>query len=158
MQGWPSHLEGEEGLQPYLRRQEELSTENGCVMWGSRVVVPPPARNQVIDVLYDTHSGIMRMKGLACSYVWWPGMDAAIEDRVRGCHLFQQSQKSPSKAPLHPWEWPERAWDRVHIDYAGPFEGHMFLILVDAHSKWIEASAPSQECQFHHCWRQNATY
>ena len=38
----------------------------------------------------------------------------------------------PPKAPLHPWSWPERPWERVHADYAGPFLGHMFLLLVDA--------------------------
>ena len=26
----------------------------------------------------------------------------------------------------------------MHLDYAGPLYGHMFLILIDAHSKWIE--------------------
>ena len=41
-------------------------------------------------------------------------------------------------APLHPWEWPERPWSRVHIDHAGPFQGKMFLVVVDAHSKWLE--------------------
>ena len=25
------------------------------------------------------------------------------------------------------------------MDYAGPFEGKMILILIDAHSKWVEA-------------------
>ena len=25
------------------------------------------------------------------------------------------------------------------MDYAGPFQGHMFLVVIDAHSKWIEA-------------------
>ena len=29
-------------------------------------------------------------------------------------------------------------WVRVHVDYAGPFLGQKFLILVDAHCKWIE--------------------
>ena len=28
--------------------------------------------------------------------------------------------------------------DSIYIDYAGPFEGHMFLVVGDAHSKWIE--------------------
>ncbi|XP_052901553.1 uncharacterized protein K02A2.6-like [Anopheles moucheti] len=28
------------------------------------------------------------------------------------------------------------AWRRVHIDYAGPFEGFYFLVVVDAFSKW----------------------
>ena len=26
----------------------------------------------------------------------------------------------------------------MHADYAGPFLGHMFFILIDAHSKWME--------------------
>jgi len=44
----------------------------------------------------------------------------------------------PPVTPLQPWEWPQRPWARVHIDYAGPLLGQQFLILVDAHSKWIE--------------------
>ncbi len=39
-------------------------------------------------------------------------------------------------------------WKRIHIDFAGPFLGKMFLIIVDAHSKWPEvvtmASTTSQ--------------
>ena len=78
------------------------------------------------------------MKSLARSYVWWPGMDAAIKEEVKGCTLCQDQQKAPAKAPLRPWEWPERAWSWVHTDYAGPFCGHMFLIMVNAYSKWME--------------------
>ena len=33
---------------------------------------------------------------------------------------------------MHPWA-------RLHIDYAGPVDGRMFLIVTDAHSKWIDA-------------------
>ena len=40
--------------------------------------------------------------------------------------------------PMHPWEWPEHPWDRIHIDFAGPFMGKMFLLVVDAHSRWME--------------------
>jgi len=39
-------------------------------------------------------------------------------------------------APLHPWLWPSRPWQRIHVDFAGPVRGRNFLILVDAHSKW----------------------
>ena len=31
-----------------------------------------------------------------------------------------------------------RPWQRVHIDFAGPFRNKNFLIVVDAHSKWPE--------------------
>ena len=40
--------------------------------------------------------------------------------------------------PLLPWEWPIKQLQRIHVDYAGPFMGHMFLIVVDAQSKWPE--------------------
>ena len=32
----------------------------------------------------------------------------------------------------------EHPWERIHIDYAGPFMGKMFLLVIDAHSRWIE--------------------
>ena len=33
---------------------------------------------------------------------------------------------------------PARPWQRVHVDFAGPFLGSMLLLLVDARSKWPE--------------------
>ena len=65
-------------------------------------------------------------------------MDAEIENHEKNCHACQEILNPPAKAPLHPWEWAERAWSRVHVDYAGPFEGSMFLIVVDAYSKWMK--------------------
>ena len=49
----------------------------------------------------------------------------------------------PPTAPLHPWARPLKPWSRVHIDYAGPFEGKMFLLIVDAYSKWLEVHTTS---------------
>jgi len=127
-----------EVTEPYRRRQSELSLEDGCILWGNRVVLPPQARSKMITELHMGHPGIAKMKNLARRYVWWPNMDSALEECVKGCITCQTSQKLPSQAPLHPWEWPEKAWSRVHIDYAGPFMGRMFLVIIDAYSKWLE--------------------
>ena len=52
---------------------------------------------------------------------------------------FECLQKRPDPSPvLHPWDWPEQPWKRVPIDFAGPFLNHMFLVVIDAHSKWPE--------------------
>ena len=39
---------------------------------------------------------------------------------------------------LHPWQLAERPWQRIHIDFAGPFLQQMFLIVIDSFSKWPE--------------------
>ena len=33
---------------------------------------------------------------------------------------------------------PARPWQCVHVDFVGPCMGSMFLVVVDAHSKWVE--------------------
>ena len=32
----------------------------------------------------------------------------------------------------------------MHVDYAGPFLGYMFLVIVDAHSKWMDVHNTGQ--------------
>ena len=102
------------------------------------MIVPPQGQAQVIAELHKAHPGISRMKALARGYVWWPNMDHELEDAVKKCQQCQLHQKAPAEAPLHPWEWPGQPWSRVHIDYAGPYKGHMYLVVIDAHSKWME--------------------
>ena len=40
MVGWPETQPGEQ-FKPYRSRWKELSTLDGCILWGSRVVIPP---------------------------------------------------------------------------------------------------------------------
>ena len=135
--GWPT--EGDTDLEPYSSRRLELSCYDGCVLWGSRVIVPPPGRQAVLQELHEGHPGITRMKALSRMYVWWPGISSDIEKSVRQCRECQESQSAPPVAPLNPWKWPTRPWARLHLDFLGPFEGKNLLVVIDAHSKWIEA-------------------
>ncbi|XP_039215531.1 uncharacterized protein K02A2.6-like, partial [Crotalus tigris] len=109
-----------------------------CLLWGSRVVIPTSMRTRVLGSLHEGHPGIVRMKALARSHLWWPGLDRDIEAKVHACHLCQCSRPEMPQAPIHRWEETQSPWSRVHIDYAGPFQGQFFLVLVDSHSKWLE--------------------
>ena len=102
-------------------------------------MVPPKERARVVEELHEAYHGICRTKALARSYVWWPKIDTHLEQKVRQCSPCQENRKSPPEAPLHSWEWPTKHWVRLHLDYAGPFLGKMFLIVIDSHSKWMEA-------------------
>ena len=122
--GWPDEVNPE--LKPFRSRWQELSTLDGCVLWGSRVVVPPQGQVTVLEELHKTHLGSSKMKALARSYIWWPKMDQEIEDLVKRCRVCQESRFSPPAAPLHPWQWPSQPWSRLHLDFAGPYMGHVF--------------------------------
>ena len=128
-------------FRPYHARKLELSIQDDCLLWGSRIIVPKLGREQLLSLLHDGHPGISKMKGLARSYVWWPHIDADIEALVKRCNQCQSSHPSPPTVPMHPWEWPEQPWEHIHIDYAGPFMGKMFLLVIDAHSRWMEVEA-----------------
>ena len=136
--GWPQKPEAQ--FHPYSVKQHELSIHKHCLLWGSRVVIPAKGRKRVLDELHIAHPGIVRMKSLARSYVWWPGIDKDIESFVSTCETCQKHQHAPPHAPTHPWEIPRRPWSRIHIDFAGPFQGQNFLIIVDAYSKWIDVA------------------
>ena len=137
LDGWPSHVSDK--LKMYKNRETELSTENGCLMWGIRVIVPQTLHSQVLQSLHANHPGITRMKTIARSYFWWVGLDKDIEELGKSCQSCQANQSNPTVAPLHPWVWPDAPWKRIHVDFAGPFQGHTFFIVVDAYSKWPEA-------------------
>ena len=62
-------------------------------------------------------------------------MDAEIEEVVRNSSSCKVTGPSPLVAQLHSWKWLSQPWSRLHIDFAGPFIGHMYLIIVDSHSK-----------------------
>ena len=134
--GWPASVPNV--LKPFKTRRTELTVEGGCLLWGVRVIVPKKLQGSILSELHNNHPGISRMKSVARSYAWWPRMDQDIEDLVKGCKSCQSLKDSPAVAPLHPWVCPSKPWQRIHVDFAGPFLGKMFIIIVDAHSKWPE--------------------
>ena len=95
-------------------------------MLGTRVVIPTKFQGQILDEIHSSHLGVVKMKSVACTYVYWPKIDLQIEE------------KAPPTAQLHPWEWPSKPWRRLHIDFAGPYLDKMFLSVVVAHCKWPE--------------------
>ncbi|XP_046408463.1 uncharacterized protein K02A2.6-like [Ischnura elegans] len=78
------------------------------------------------------------MKMLASQYFWWPGLDEDIERYVRSCHPCLSNSRSPGKSVLIKFHDAKHVFDRIHLDFLGPYKGKMFLIMIDAFSKWPE--------------------
>ena len=135
--GWP-RIEADSELQAYYRVREEISIEEDCLLRGVRVIVPERYREEILDELHRSHPGMVRMKALARLHVWWPNLDTDIEKRVAACESCRKQLPNCPKAQANPWLWPQSLWQRIHVDYAGPFMGEIFMIVVDAHSKWLD--------------------
>nr|XP_029714159.1 uncharacterized protein LOC109408875 [Aedes albopictus] len=118
--------------------QHEFSLQKGCLLRGIRVYVPAPLQKRVLEELHSTHFGTTRTKSLARGYCWWPGLDRDIEDMVANCADCQSVRAEPAKMNLHCWETPTAPFQRVHVDFAGPYLDTYFFIYVDAYSKWPE--------------------
>ncbi|UYV74121.1 K02A2.6-like [Cordylochernes scorpioides] len=105
--------------------------------WREGIVIPPKLRTQILRDLHEMHFGIVKMKIIARRYFWWPGIDGNIEDMPRECTICQESANMPPPT-ISEWTWPEKPWHRLHMDLAGPFMGRMFLVIVDAYTKWLK--------------------
>ena len=99
--GWP-HL-CTPTLCPYWSRRFELTVEGECLLWGMRVIVPKKFQKKLLEELHKDHPGISRMKSVARSYIWWPGLDKSIEEMVKSCTSCQAVKHSPADAPVQPW-------------------------------------------------------
>ena len=65
---WPSTCSNQE-LQPYFNRRTEISVEDGCLLWGTRVIVPSKRREKVLAngfmlITQDCFKG-------KCFLWWW---------------------------------------------------------------------------------------
>lgn len=137
--GWPDSCPEE--VQKFKSVREELHVVDGCVYRGKRVVIPAVMRDRILQELHISHAGMVRMKALARAFVWWPKVDADIEREAKRCDACQIYGKEESKVPVCSWPQPSTPWERIHVDYAGPLEGKMHLIIVDAYSKWMEVES-----------------
>ncbi|XP_064469738.1 uncharacterized protein K02A2.6-like [Ornithodoros turicata] len=133
--GWPKNPEPQFAM--YFQKPTELTSHRGCVLWGLRTVIPEKYRADLLDTLHDCHVGQTKMKMLARSYLWWPGLDKDIEAKVQHCDQCASVAAQESPVPLHQWESPEKPWCRPHADFA-ELQGNHYFVLVDAFSKWPE--------------------
>ena len=84
----------------YWNIRNELSVDDGIVLYGPRIVIPKSARREVLDRLHDSHQGIDRIKRRARQSVYWPGINNDISTTVASCNKCQERLPSLQREPL----------------------------------------------------------
>ena len=55
------NIDYQKPLSVYHNKQYELSVENGCVLWGSRVVIPHCGHQHVLELLHACMTAIQAL-------------------------------------------------------------------------------------------------
>ena len=122
-------------LLPYWRFRDNLSVIDGVLMFGSRVVVPPKLRDEVICHLHSAHQGVSQMTNRANACVFWPGITSDIQAARTKCGQCDVNAPSQSKMPPAEPFIPTAPFQAISTDYF-KFEGKWYLLTVDRFSNW----------------------
>ena len=76
------------------------------------------------------------MSQIAKNTVYWPGIDADIEDFVNRCPAYLVTKPNNKREPLLPHTVPDGPWQKVGADYFD-FDGMKFLLVIDYFSKFM---------------------
>ena len=61
VKGWPEKVNDD--LKVFEPKKHELTLEEGCVMWGHKLVIPPSLRRDLLNELHDAHTGDCENEG-----------------------------------------------------------------------------------------------
>ena len=135
--GWPTRRNRVPRIaRQYWDQWDELSTDRGLLMKGPRIVIPGCQRERTLNNLHTGHKGTTAMSQIAKNTVYWPGIDADIEDFVHRCPTCLVTKPNNKWEPLLPHTVPDGPWQKVGADYFD-FDGTKYLLLIDYFSKFI---------------------
>ena len=122
-------------LRPYKRFKDDLYAVDGVALYGSRIIIPPALREDILDILHAAHQGVTSMLSMADSTVFWPGITPAITKRRKRCHDCNRNAPSQPSAPPVPTIQPTYPFQAICADYF-LHQGKHYLAIVDRYSNY----------------------
>ena len=102
---------------------------------GSRIIVPKPARKEILRLLHLPHQGQVKTKKAAQLLYYWPGMNSDIANLVNSCEACQRLRPSIPNEPLvlSSSDFPMQ---QVGVDLFH-FASNEYLAMVDRYSGFL---------------------
>ena len=145
--GWPDDIKDvPKALRPYHGQSDSLTVEDGLILCGEAIIVPPGERKKVLEQIHQGHLGTSKCQYRARQCVYWPGINKDIEQQVEACATCQRHRPQEPRQPLKPTPPPERPWQQLGADFM-MFDGSKYLVIVDYYSKMpIVWKMPTSQC------------
>ena len=144
--GWPEDIKDlPNALRPYHTYRDIMTVEDGLILHGEALIIPPSERGKVLESINEGHLGISKCQFRARQCVYWPGINADIRKMVEACPTCQRHRPQEPRQPLQSTPAPERPWQHLGADYFS-FNGSEYLVIVDYYTKmpFVRKMSPSQ--------------
>ena len=106
--GWPDNIKDiPKALRPYHGQRDSLTVEDGLILCGEAIIVPPGERKKVLEQIHQGHLGTSKCQYRARQCVYWPGINKDIKHLVEACATCQRHQPQEPRQPLKPTPPPE---------------------------------------------------
>ena len=134
-QGWPHQRRHVPRMaRRYWDFRDELSTDDGMLLKGPRLIIPGELQEEYLSRLHEGHLSASKVQENAKQYMYWIGIDADIGDYTKRCQECIKRSQVP-KEPLLPHDIPEGPWRKLGIDYF-TFDGNSYVLICDYFSKF----------------------
>ena len=136
LNGWPNRVQDVPCLaRHFWSLRDELTIEDGVLMKGNCICIPPELHDRTLYDLHDSHQGIEKMGHIARANIYWPGIDADISDYVRRCTICTKYKASQATQPMLPQDIPDSPWQELAADYF-MHKGKDYLLIADTFCKY----------------------
>ena len=123
-------------IRDFWEVRHPLSADEGLVFMDRLIVVPASLQKRVLRCLHSAHQGVLGMKSRAKGSVYWPGMDAAIQNHRASCDTCNRIAPSQSREPIIMTSSPEWPFQQIALDLF--YVGHQaYLACADRLTGWL---------------------
>ena len=89
--GWSDNVKDvRKALRPYHGQCDSFTVEDGVILQGEAIIVPPGERRKILEQIHQGHLGISKCQYRVRQCAYWPGINKNIEWLVETCPTCQR--------------------------------------------------------------------
>ena len=136
--GWPEKIEDMDScIKMYFDVRDTLTTCDGIILKGERVVIPRNMRHLVKERQHSELLGYDSIMRRARDLVFWPGMSREIKQLADSCEICLEAKPRNQKETLSQHVPSDEPWEKIGVDLF-TIANRDYLVTVDYFSSFWE--------------------
>ena len=154
--GWPNQRKDcPTTIMEHWNHRNQLVYQDDMILKGDHIVIPKEMRSEMVVRVHQCHLGIEKCHARACMALFWPGMNADIEQTVANCDTCQMHRTANTKETLVNHPIPNLLWEMVASDLF-TLDGRGYVLVVTTTAtirRWNICQTHDQELSLTHSRR-----